>query len=70
MVLERVKLWTVTELSKQALDYFRKQGRKGGLLGGKIRASKLTKAERQAIARKAAAARWKDKNAKSGGSGD
>jgi hypothetical protein len=34
-------------------------GRLGGLKGGKARAKKLTKSQRSAIARKAAAARWK-----------
>lgn len=34
-------------------------GRKGGKKGGKARAANLTKAERSAIAKKAAAARWK-----------
>lgn len=33
-------------------------GRKGGLKGGKARAAKLTKAQRKAIAQKAAKARW------------
>jgi hypothetical protein len=33
-------------------------GRKGGLKGGKARAKKLTKAQRVASAKKAAAARW------------
>jgi hypothetical protein len=33
--------------------------RRGGLKGGKARAAKLSKAKRQAIAKKAAAARWK-----------
>jgi hypothetical protein len=36
-------------------------GREGGLKGGKIRAEKLTPEERSAIARKAAAARWRTK---------
>jgi hypothetical protein len=35
------------------------RGRKGGLKGGKARAGKLTEAEKQAIARKGAIARWK-----------
>ena len=35
------------------------RGRKGGNRGGKARASKLTSAERTAIARKGAIARWK-----------
>jgi hypothetical protein len=34
-------------------------GRLGGLKGGKARAAKLTAEQRRAIARKAAAARWK-----------
>lgn len=33
-------------------------GRRGGLKGGKARAAKLSPAERSAIARKAAKARW------------
>ncbi len=33
-------------------------GRRGGLKGGKARASKLSSEERSAIARKAARARW------------
>ena len=33
--------------------------RAGGISGGKARAAKLTPLERQAIARKAAASRWK-----------
>jgi hypothetical protein len=36
-------------------------GRRGGLKGGKARASKLTPEERTAIAKKAAAARWAKK---------
>ena len=35
------------------------RGRKGGSRGGKARASKLTSAERTAIARRGAIARWK-----------
>jgi hypothetical protein len=36
-------------------------GRLGGLKGGRARAEKLTKEQRSAIAKKAAAARWKKK---------
>ena len=36
-------------------------GRLGGQKGGKARAEKLTKGQRSAIAKKAAAARWKNK---------
>jgi hypothetical protein len=37
-------------------------GRLGGLKGGKARADSLSKAKRAAIAKKAAAARWKAKD--------
>ena len=36
-------------------------GRLGGLKGGKARADSLTPAKRKAIAKKAAAARWKNR---------
>lgn len=36
-------------------------GRLGGLKGGKARAAKLSKEQRREIAKKAAAARWKQK---------
>lgn len=35
--------------------------RKGGLIGGKARADKLSTERKKAIAKKAAKARWKDK---------
>ena len=38
-----------------------KRGRAGGLKGGKARAKVLTRAERIAISRKAALARWRQK---------
>lgn len=38
-------------------------GRRGGLKGGKARAEKLSAKKRTAIARKAAAARWKARKA-------
>ena len=37
--------------------------RKGGLKGGKARAAKLSDEEKKAIAKRAAQARWKKKNA-------
>jgi hypothetical protein len=37
-------------------------GRKGGLAGGRARTKKLTKAQRKESAKKAAAARWGNKN--------
>jgi hypothetical protein len=39
-------------------------GRRGGIKGGKARASKLTSAERTAAARKAVQARWSKKPTK------
>ena len=44
------------ELRKQMMQ---QMGRLGGLKGGKARAEKLTATERTAIAKAAAAARWK-----------
>jgi hypothetical protein len=46
------------KLSPDARAYFVKMGRKGGLLGGKVRAEKLTAEERTESARKAVMARW------------
>lgn len=37
-------------------------GRLGGIKGGKARAEKLSPAKRRQIARKAASARWKDRD--------
>ena len=42
--------------------YFREQGSKGGKLGGKLRAAKLTPAERSAIARKGGLAKAAKRN--------
>ena len=39
-------------------EYFVKMGRKGGKLGGPIRASKMTAEQRSESARKAIQARW------------
>jgi hypothetical protein len=36
-------------------------GRRGGLVGGKARAAKLSPEQRSEIAKKAAAARWRDR---------
>lgn len=44
-------------------EYLSKIGKKGGKASGKARMEKLTPAQRSAVARKAAAARWKDKPA-------
>jgi hypothetical protein len=50
------------ELNSEAMEYFRKQGRRGGKLGAKARMEKLTAAERSDIARKAGKNRWKARN--------
>jgi hypothetical protein len=44
-----------SEISK----YLAEIGRKGGLIGGKARAEKLSAKKRKEIAQKAASARWK-----------
>ena len=41
-------------------DYFVKMGKKGGLIGGKARAQKMTEQERSDSARKAVMARWQN----------
>jgi hypothetical protein len=50
------------KLSEDALEFFRKQGAKGGKKGSKARMLKLTPEERREIARKAgmasAVSRW------------
>jgi hypothetical protein len=48
-------------MTKMTAEERSEVARSGGLAGGKARAKKLTKAQRQAIAKKAAAARWKGK---------
>ena len=47
-----------SEISK----YLSEIGRKGGRIGGKVRADRLTAQERKEIAKKAAQARWAKKN--------
>lgn len=51
------ELPTATEKNPAAVAL----GRLGGLKGGKARADKLSPAKKKAIAKKAAAARWKGK---------
>ena len=45
-------------LSKQAREFFKSEGKRGGLKSAKARMEKLTPEQRSAIAKKAAAARW------------
>jgi hypothetical protein len=47
------------KLPPEALEFFRKQGAKGGRIGGKRRLTTLTPKRRSEIARQAAAARSK-----------
>jgi hypothetical protein len=46
------------KLPPDVLAYFAKMGKKGGLLGGKARAEKLSAEERSESAKKAVEARW------------
>jgi hypothetical protein len=58
---EIVRLSTQDEPTPQdspISKYLSEIGRKGGLKGGKARAKKLSKKRKQAIAQKAALARW------------
>ena len=48
----------MARIPKETLDYFRRQGAKGGKLSGEARMKKLTPEQRSEIAKKAAAARW------------
>ena len=43
---------------EEKIETGKEYARKGGLIGGKARADKLTPAKRKAIAKKAAKARW------------
>jgi len=46
------------KLPPEVLDFFRKQGAKGGKMGGAIRAERMTPEQRSESARKAVQARW------------
>jgi len=60
LAAEVVRLST-EEPSQAVSDYLAQIGRKGGLKGGKARAQALPASKRKAIARKAAKARWSEK---------
>ena len=51
------------KLPAEALEYFRKEGAKGGKLSAQARMEKLTPEQRKEVARTAAAARWAKKPA-------
>ncbi len=46
------------KMPPELLEYFRKQGRKGGKIGGATRAANMTDEQRSEGARKASQARW------------
>lgn len=50
----------MAKMPKEVLEYFRKQGARGGKKSGAARMAKLTPEQRTEIAKKAAAARWGD----------
>jgi hypothetical protein len=63
-VRNRVTLPVVKKkMPDEVLEYFKKQGAKGGKIGGKKRVANMTAEERSASAKKAAEARWGKKGA-------
>jgi hypothetical protein len=50
--------YPMAKIPKATLEYFRKQGARGGKLSAKARMEKLTPEQRTEVAKKAAAARW------------
>ena len=59
-LLDGVTLLNVKgKLPPEVLEFFRKEGAKGGKIGGKRRLTTLTPKRRSEIARQAAVARWK-----------
>ena len=60
LAAEIVRLST-EEPTQSVKEYLATIGRKGGLKGGKARAQALPASKRKAIARKAAKARWSEK---------
>ena len=53
---------TRKKLPPEVVEFFRKQGAKGGRKGGVIRAERMTPEERSESARRAVTARWLKKN--------
>jgi hypothetical protein len=52
------------KLPPAVLDFFRKQGARGGAIGGTKRAANMTEEQRSEAARKAVQARWAKKKSK------
>ena len=46
------------KIPPEILEFFRKQGAKGGKIGGTLRAERMTAEERSEAARKAVLVRW------------
>jgi len=46
------------KIPREILEFFRKQGAKGGKIGGTLRAERMTPQERSEAARKAVLVRW------------
>jgi hypothetical protein len=61
--LKGVKLSGMAKIPASVKAYFREEGRKGGKLSAAARMQKMTPAQRKAIAKKAAKARWAKKAA-------
>src|SRR5579883_248652 len=53
-----VTLWAMAKIPKGVREYFKKEGRRGGLKSAVARMEKLTPEQRSEYARKAAKARW------------
>ena len=53
------------KLPAAVLEYFRKEGSKGGKIGGKARMEALSVEERKELAKVGAAARWAKKRKRS-----
>jgi hypothetical protein len=56
------------KLSQEALEFFRKEGQKGGKIGGKKRMGNLTADQRKALALKAVTAREEKRKSRSSAS--
>ena len=46
------------KIAAETMAYFKRMGRKGGKIGGRLRADSLSPERRREIAQKAIAARW------------
>src|SRR5262249_39824267 len=62
--LNRVKMRSMKKLPANVLDYFRKQGARGGKIGGKRSLETMTPEQRRARAKKASAAAAKARRLK------